>query len=270
MVFIMQSFPPLPLELIMLIVEAAASSSRSTALTLSLVSKTIYHWTKPIIYNTVNVSVCNISRFLRGFFTNNFSQSDATHIQRTPKYLIRSLFITECTGSGLINVVNRCEHLYQLLCSSDIIECTTTRSRPREIIVYSSPDVKMFYGDCDESPQVLSAVTHLCVQQRLLDNEFVEAITVLKHLTHLGIFFEFTRKDTFVGGVRRLMEIKTLQSVLILVESRAVLHEEIWAELAEIGAARLVVSVVRLQDMACEESAWCDTKLLEDWRRLVL
>lgn len=252
----MEPFPPLPLEIARIILETAALS-QPTALTLSLVSKTIYRWTKPILYDTIHISWSNLSRFLRGFFTRNIQ------LQRAPKSLIRSLLITECAGPGVINVVNRCEHLERLLCHSDIIECTTTKSRPRDIVISSSPDASIFYGECDEIPPVLDAVTHLFVQQRLLDDKFVETVASLEHLTHLG-FFEFAEGATFVGGVKRLLGMEKLQSVLIMTETA--LRGALWAELAEIEDERLIVGKV---EVVTQESMWLDTGSLKGWRKLV-
>jgi len=189
---------------------------------------------------------------------------------RTPKSLIRSLFISECSGSGILHLVNHCEHLDLLMCNSDIIECTTTKSRPKEIIIYPSASSSTFHGDNGSIPPILQSVIRLFVQQEILDDDFVDDISSLECLTHLAVpFSNAVKGTTFVQMVKRLLEITSLQWIMIT--STKSLHGSLWMQLAEISDQRLVVRAVDAgsTQVAWKDGIWVDSELVEDWREQV-
>lgn len=263
----LQPFPPLSVEIFIAIVEAAASC-RSTALTLSLVSKSVYRWTKPILYRSIHLSCRNVSRFIiGGFFAHNFSHN----LMRTPKSLIRSLFVSECSGPGILHLVNHCEHLDLLMCNSDIIECTTTKSRPKEIIIYPSASSSTFHDDGGSIPPILQSVTHLFVQQEILDEGFVDDISSLERLTHLAVpFSDAVNGTSFIQVVKRLLEITSLQCIMIT--SIKTLDGSLWMQIAEISDQRLVVRAVdgASTRVAQKGGIWMDPGLVGNWREQVM
>lgn len=261
----LQPFPPLSIEIFIAIVEAAAAS-RSTALTMSLVSKTVYRWTKPVLFSSIHLSWRNVSRFLMGgFFTYNFSHK----FMRPPRSLIRSLFISECSGPGILHLVNHCEHLDLLMCNSDIIECTSTKSRPKEIIIYPSASSSTFHGDTGSIPPILQSVTHLFLQRGVLDEGFVKDISSMESLTHLAVpysNFNAANGRSFLRTIQRLSEIKSLQCILII--SSKQLGGSLWMQLGEIDDQRLVVGKVDIAStqVAQQGGIWADPGLVENWR----
>jgi len=189
---------------------------------------------------------------------------------RTPKSLIRSLFISECSGPGILHLVNHCEYLDLLMCNSDIIEYTTTKSRPKEIIIYRSASSSTFHGDSGSIAPILQSVTHLFVQQEILDEGFVDDIPSLERLTHVAVPFSDAGKGTlFIQVVKRLSEITSLQRIMIT--STEPLHGSLWMQLAEIGDQRLVVGAVDTTStrVARKGGIWGDPGLVEDWRKQV-
>jgi len=235
-----QPFPPLPIEITIAIVEAAATTSLPTALALSVVSKSIHRWTKPILYNAVHLSWHNLSRFRNGFFSHNFSYYDTSHFQKSHT-LIRNLFITDCSGPAVLHIVNRCDSLDRLLCDIDIIECTTTKSRPREVVIYPSSHTYTLFRDGDVPPTVIQRVTHLFVKRGVLDEKFIQAIVSLEYLTHLGLSFGATMtEEQVVPGVERLLAMSSLKLILV-VSSTALLKGQLWRDLAAFDDERLIV-----------------------------
>lgn len=263
-------FPPLPIEITIGIIEAAAATSLPTALALSLVSKATYRWTKPVLYSTVHISWHNLSRFRIGFFTHNFSYANDSLKSHS---LIRSLFIADCSGPAVLHIVNRCNNLIRLLCDIDIIECTTTNSRPREVVMYpSSGSYTVFRNHC--VPSVLQCVTHLFVKQGMLNDNFIRVSESLEHLTHLGLSFSSgVTKDQMIAGIERLLTIQSLK--LIMIVSSMKMLRPLWRDLARIDDERLVVGaeVANVKDPIDEivqrGSMWENIGFMRRWRLLV-
>src|ERR1700753_398942 len=132
-------FPPLPTETIVSIIETAAIQ-RETALNLCLVSKGVYNLIKPILYHSIQVEWYNFQRFHQWFF--NYSPIDPHKHHRS---LIRDLTIV-CRASYLFRIVDTCDRLDRLVCSADIVECTKTKSRPKELIICTDNDTSTLYG----------------------------------------------------------------------------------------------------------------------------
>jgi len=157
------------------------------------------------------------------------------------------------------------------MCNSDVIECTTTKSRPREVIIYPSAiSSSTFHGDGGSIPPVLQSVTHLFVQQGVLDEDFVEDVLSLKFLTHLAVpFSNATNSRSFAQTIQRLSKIKSLRRIMVV--SLRPLGGPLWMQLAEIDDQRLVVGRVDIAStqIAQKGGIWMDPGLVEDWRDLV-
>jgi len=262
-------FPPLPTETIISIIEAAASE-KETALNLCLVSKAVYNLIKPIIYHSVQVKWYNFQRFHQWFF--NFSPIDPHKQNRS---LIRDLTIV-CRASSLFRIVDTCDRLDRLVCSADIMECTKSKSRPKELIICGENDTSTLYGG-DISPSAFTeSVTHLYVNLPVLGVRFVETVEGMKCVKYVGMSLVTMRgpeaEEGVARGIRGLVGIERLAGIFVYDRSTTV--ADIWKRLTKVEDERLVVAIQAVVDWdvdpahaACYGvSPWEKMKGLEDWR----
>jgi hypothetical protein len=263
------AFPPLPTETIVSIIETAASQ-RDTALNLCLVSKAVYNLIKPILYHSVEVKWYNFQRFHRWFF--NFSPIDPHKHHRS---FIRDLTIV-CQASYLFRIVDTCDKLDRLVCSADIVECTRTKSRPRELIICTDNDTSTLHGGPIPPGAVTESVTHLYVNLPVLGPKFTETVEDMKCVKYVGMTLMIMRnhetEEGVVDGILGLLDIKRLAGILVYDRFTA---PRVWKRLAKVEDKRLVVAMQAVVDWdvdpvraACSGiSPWEKMKGLEDWRK---
>lgn len=264
-------FPPLPTETIITIIEVAATQ-RATALNLCLVSKTVYNLVKPIFYHSVQVQRYNYTRFHRWFFT--YSPIDPNKHHRS---LIRDLTVECRVSSYLLHVVNICDRLDRLVCSADIVDCTRTESRPRELVVSESNDTSALYGGDVPPGDFSESVTHLYVNSPVLGPTFVETVNGMKSVKYLGVSLTATsdprEQERIAEGILGLLDIRRLAGIFVYDRSTAV--ADIWRRLAKVSDRRLVVAVQAVVDWDVDPasaaysgvSPWEKMKGLEGWRK---
>ena len=261
-------FPPLPTETIIAIMEEAASQ-KETALNLCLVSKSVYNLIKPILYHSIQVKWYNFQRFHQWFF--NFSPIDPHKYHRS---LIRDLTIV-CRASYLFRVVDTCDRLDRLVCSADIVECTRTKSRPKELIIYASNCTSTFYGGYTHPGAFAQSVTHLYVNLAILGPKFVETVECMECVKYVGVSLTTNDPDVEEGvayGIPGLLDIERLAGIFVYDRSTTIAG--IWKRLAKVEDKRLVVAIQAVVDWdadpaqgACSgASPWEKMKGLEDWR----
>ena len=263
-------FPPLPAETIISIIEEAASQ-KETALNLCLVSKAIYNLIKPILYHSVQVKWYNFQRFHQWFF--NFSPIDPHKHHRS---LIRDLTIV-CRASYLFRVVDTCDQLDRLVCSADIVECTRTKSRPKELIIYASNETSTLYGGYTPPSALAESVTHLYVNLAVLGPRFVETVESMKCVKYVGVslitMHDPDAEEEVAYGILGLLDIERL--VRVFAYDRSTIVTSIWRRLAKVEDKRLVVAIQAVVDWdadpaqaACSGvSPWKRMKGLEGWRK---
>jgi len=247
-------FPPFPTETIISIIETAAKE-RDTALNLCLVSKAVYSLIKPILYHSIQVKWYNFQRFHQWFFS--FSPIDPYKHHRS---LIRDLTIV-CLASYLFRIVDTCDKLDRLVCSADVVECTSTKSRPRELIICTDNETLTLYGGHIHPGVVTESVTHLYV-----------------NLPVLGVSLRITMGDPgaeegVIDGMLGLLDIERLAGIFVYDRSTTITG--VWERLAKVEDKRLVVAIQAVVDWkvdpvraACSGvSPWEKMKELEDWRR---
>jgi hypothetical protein len=261
-------FSPLPTEMIFSIIEEAASQ-KETALTLCLVSKAVYNITKPVLYHSVQVKWYNFQRFHQWFF--NFSPLDPHKHNRS---LIRDLTIA-CRASYLFRIVDTCDRLDRLVCSADIIECTRTKSRPKELIICADNDTSTLYGGYVPPGAFAESVTHLYVNQAVLGPRFVETVRHLECVEYVGVSL-VTMRDPGEGvasGVLGLLDIKRLAGVFVYDGSTII--TSVWRRLAKVEDKRLVVAIQAVvgwnvdpaRTVCSGGSPWETMKEFEGWRK---
>jgi len=261
-------FPPLPTETIISIMEMAARE-RKTALNLCLVSKAVYNLIKPMLYHSIQVKWYNFQRFHLWFF--NFSPIDPHKHHRS---LIRDLTIV-CRASYLFRVVDTCDKLDRLVCSADIVECTRTKSRPKELIICEDNDTSALYGGYIPPGVFTESVTHLYVNLPVLGPKFVETVQGMKCVEYLGVSLITMSgaEEGVIDGMLRLLDIERLAGIFVYDRSTAI--NGVWKRLAKVEDKRLVVAI---QAVVCWEvdpvhgacdgvSPWEKMKGMEDWRR---
>jgi len=263
-------FPPLPTETIISIIEAAASQ-KSTALNLCLVSKTVYNLIKPILYHSIRIKWYNFQRFHQWFF--NFSPIDPHKHHRS---LIRDLTVV-CRASYLFRIVDMCDRLDRLVCSADLAECTRSKSRPKELIIYTGNDTSTLYGGYTPLGAFAESVTHLYVNLAVLGPRFTETVEEMKSVEHVGVSLTATHdpevEEGVVYGILGLLDIERLAGIFVYDRSPVVAR--IWKRLAKVSDRRLVVAIQAVVDWdmdpghaACSgESPWEKMKGLEGWRK---
>lgn len=263
-------FPPLPTETTISIIEAAANQ-RETALNLCLVSKEVYNLVKPILYHSVQVKWYNFQRFHQWFF--NFSPIDPHKHHRS---LIRDLTIV-CRASYLFRIVDTCDRLERLVCNADVIECTRTKSRPKELIICADNDTSTLYGGYIPPGTFAESVTHLYVNLPVLGLKFVETVEGMRCIKYVGMSL-MTMGDSpeveegVAHGILGLLDIERLAGIFVYDRSTTVTG--IWKRLAKVVDQRLVVAIQAVVDWdgdplyaACSGgSPWEKMKGLEDWR----
>lgn len=263
-------FPPLPVETVISIIEEAASQ-KETALNLCLVSKAVYNLTKPTLYHSVRVNLYNFHRFHRWFF--NFSPIDPRKRHRS---LIRDLTIV-CRASYLFRIVDMCDRLDRLVCSADIMECTKTKSRPKELIIYANNDTSTLYGGYTPPGAFTESVTHLYVNLAILGPGFVETVERMERLKYVGVslvvIHDPEAEEGVANGILGLLDIERLAGIFAYDRSATVAG--VWRRLAKVEDKRLVVAIQAVVDWdmdpagaACSgASPWEMIKELEGWRK---
>lgn len=264
-------FPPLPTETIISIMETAAGQ-RETALILCLVSKAVYNLIKPILYHSIQIKWYNFQRFHRWFF--NFSPIDP---QKHHRSLIRNLTIV-CRDSYLFRIVDTCDKLDRLVCSADIVECTRTKSRPKELIVCADNNTSTLYGGYTPPGVFTECVTHLYVNQPVLGPKFVETVEGMRCIKYLGMSLITMDgpevEKGVIDGMLGLLDIERLEGVFVYDRSTTV--TSVWKRLAKVKDGRLVVAIQAIVDWevdpvyaACSAgvSPWEKMKEMGDWRR---
>jgi hypothetical protein len=266
-------FPPLPTETIISIMETAASQ-RATAMNLCLVSKAVYNFIKPILYHSIQVKWYNFQRFHQWFF--NFSPIDPHKHDRS---LIRNLTIV-CRASYLFRIVDTCDKLDRLVCSADIVECTRTKSRPKELIICTDNSTSTLYGGYTPPGAFTESVTHLYVNLPVLGLKFVETVEGMKCVKYLGMSLITMRdpgtEEGVIDGVLGLVSIERLAGIFVYDRSTTIAGA--WKRLVKVEDKRLVVAIQAVVDWevdpvyaACSGvSPWEKMKGMEDWRRHIL
>jgi len=264
------TFPPLPTETIFSIIEEAASQ-KATALNLCLVSKAVYNLIKPILYHSIQVRWYNSQRFHRWFF--NFSPIDPHKHHRS---LVRDLTIV-CRGSCLFRIVDACDRLDRLVCSADIMECTRTRSRPKELIICTDNDTSTLYGGYIPPGAFANSVTHLYVNLPVLGPRFVETVEGMQCVKYVGAslitIHDPEREEWVAHGILDLLDIERLAGIFVYDRSTTV--ASIWKRLARVEDKRLLVAIEAVVDWhvdpayaACSgASPWEKMRGLEGWRK---
>ena len=263
-------FPPLPTETIISIMEEAASR-KETALNLCLVSKSVYNLIKPILYHSIQVKWYNFERFHKWFF--NFSPIDPDKLHRS---LIRDLTIV-CRASYLFRIVDTCDRLDRLVCSADVMECSRTKSRPKELILCANNDTSTFYGGYKPPGAFVESVTHIYVNLAVLGPRFIETVESMKCVKYVGVslvtMHDPDAEEGVVYGIQGLLDIERLAGILVYDRSTTVTG--IWKRLAKVGDKRLVVAIQAVVDWdldpahaACSgASPWEKMEGLEGWRK---
>ena len=260
-------FPPLPTETIVSIIEAAASE-KETVLNLCLVSKAVYNLTKPILYHSVQVRWHNSQRFHQWFF--NFSPIDPHKHHRS---FIRDLIIL-CRASCHFRIVDACDRLDRLVCSADVMECTRTKSRPKELIICAENATSTLYGGNIPPGAFTESVTHLYVTLPVLGAKFVETVKGMKCVKYVGVSLVVVCdpgvEEGVVHGILGLLDIERLAGIIVYDRSTTITG--IWKRLAKVEDRRLVVQVGVDLDPACAAaysavSPWEKMKRLGGWRK---
>lgn len=262
-------FPPLPTETIISIIEAAAGQTE-TALNLCLVSKAIYNLVKPILYHSVQVRWHNFQRFHQWFF--NFSPIDPHKHHRS---LIRDLTIV-CRASYLFRVVDTCDRLDRLVCSADIMECTRTKSRPKELIICADNNTSTLYGGYIPPGAFTESVTHLYVNLPVLGPKFVKTVEDMKSVKCVGVSLMTMHNPEAEGvahGILGLLGVERLDGIFVYDSSTTVTG--IWERLAKVEDKRLVVAIQAVVNWDADPvhgacfgaSPWDKMKGLEGWRK---
>lgn len=266
-------FPPLPTETIVSIIETAAIQ-RETALNLCLVSKGVYNLIKPILYHSIQVEWYNFQRFHQWFF--NYSPIDPHKHHRS---LIRDLTIV-CRASYLFRIVDTCDRLDRLVCSADIVECTKTKSRPKELIVCTDNDTSTLYGGYIPPGAFTESVTHLYVNLPVLGPKFVETVQRMERVKYVGMSLITMRapeaEEEVVDGILGLLDIEGLAGIFVHDRSDAITG--VWKRLAKVEDKRLVVAMQAVVGWVIDPvriaysgiSPWEKMKGLEDWRKDVV
>ena len=266
-------FPPLPTEMIISIMETAARR-RETALSLCLVSKTVYNLIKPILYHSIQVKWNNFQRFHRWYF--HFSPIDPHKYHRS---LIRDLTIV-CRASYLFRIVDTCDNLDRLVCSADIAECTNTKSRPKELIIFTDNDTSTLYGGYVAPGLFAESVTHLYVNLPVLGPKFVKTVEGMKSIKYVGASLmtmgDPEGEEGVIDGILGLLDIERLAGIFVYDRSASITG--VWKRLAKVADKRLVVAMQAVVDWkvdpviaACSGvSPWEKMKGLEDWRKDVV
>lgn len=263
-------FPPLPTETIISIIKEAASQ-RDTALNLCLVSKAIYNLIKPILYHSIHVRFYNFQRFQQWFF--NFSPIDPHKRSRS---LIRDLTVI-CRASYVFRIVDTCDRLDRLVCSADVMECTRTKSRPKELIIWTDNDTSTLYGGSIPPGAFTESVTHLYVNMPVLGPRFAETVESMKCVKYVGMSLMRMRdpeaEEGMIQGILGLLDIERLAGIFVYDRSTTITG--IWKRLVKVEDRRLVVAIQAVVDWdvdpvhaACSGgSPWEKMKGLEDWRK---
>jgi len=243
-------FPPLPIELVRCILEVAAAGSRSTAVTLSLVSKDVRSWTQSILYHTVILST---PQQLALFHTVTLI-IDPTVARHVTNLFLRSMSIP--SGFHALGVLRACSNVKRLVVDAIFRQPSVDEShswpKPWEV-VYIYGATTWLHKDHPS----LSRVTHLHMDG-ILFNSTIDVCVSLPSLTHLGITHLKVANDNlvydenFVRLIQRALLVnRTLKMLLIQLQPvKGVIQDglvrysnkrpSIWSNLAKISDVRLL------------------------------
>ena len=181
-----------------------------------------------------------------------------------------------CRASYLFQIVDTCDKLDRLVCSADIVEYTSTKSRPKELIICADNDTLTLYGGYIAPGVFTESVTHLYVNLPVMGQKFVEAVEDMKCVKYLGVSLITMRdpgaEEGVIDGILRLLDIERLAGIFVYDRSTTITG--VWKRLAKVEDKRLVVRIQAVVDWevdpvhaACSGmSPWEKMKGLDDWR----
>jgi len=157
------------------------------------------------------------------------------------------------------------------------MECTRTKSRPKELIIWTDNDTSTLYGGSIHPGVFTESVTHLYVNAPVLGPRFVETVERMECVKYVGMSLMRMRdpeaEEEMVHGILGLLDIEKLAGVFVYDRSTTVTG--IWKRLAKVEDKRLVVAIQAVVDWAADpvngacsgESPWEKMKGLEGWRK---
>ena len=185
-----------------------------------------------------------------------------------------------CRASYLFRIVDTCDRLDRLVCSADIVECTKTKSRPKELIICTDNDTSTLYGGYIPPGAFTESVTHLYVNLPVLGPKFVETVQRMERVKYVGMSLITMRapeaEEEVVDGVLGLLDIEGLAGIFVHDRSDAITG--VWKRLANVEDKRLVVAMQAVVGWVIDPvraaysgiSPWEKMKGLEDWRKDVV
>ncbi|KAF8525858.1 hypothetical protein BU17DRAFT_83364 [Hysterangium stoloniferum] len=243
-------FPPLPIELVRAILEVAAAGSRSTAVALSLVSKDVHSWTKPILYHTVILSTPQ----QLASFHNVTLTTDPTVARHVTNLFFRSMSIP--SGFHALRILSACSNVKRLVVDAlfryPSVDERHSWPKPWEV-VYIYGATTWLHTDHPS----LSRVTHLHMDGVLFSST-IDVCVSLPCLTHLGITHvevateNLVYDENFVRLIQRALLVNRMLKMLLiqLQPAKGVIQDglvkssnrrpSIWRNLAKIADVRLL------------------------------
>jgi len=170
-----------------------------------------------------------------------------------------------------------CDRLDRLVCSADVVECTRSKSRPKELIIYMNNDTSTLYGGYTPPGAFAGSVTHLYVNLAVLGSRFVETVECMRNVKYLGVSLitahDPEAEEGVACGILGLLDIEGLTGVFVY--DRSTVITGIWKRLAKVDDKRLVVAIQAVVNWdkdpahaACSgASPWEKMKGLEGWRK---
>ncbi|KIJ51541.1 hypothetical protein M422DRAFT_244702 [Sphaerobolus stellatus SS14] len=237
------TFPELPIEIIRLILEGAATN-KPTALSLCLVSKDVRLWTIPTLYRTVLLPT---PQHLASFEAAVAQSELAMHVRNL---FLRSMSVP--SGRLAANILSVCTNIQRLVVDAlyrqPTVDVTLAWPTPWEVVYIYGATSWLSRGHPS-----LQNVTHIHLDGVIFSNT-VDICLALPRLTHLGVSHVHVAQDNhvydenFVRLIGRALTIGPfLQMVLIQLQPIGINRilgghsgGRIWTALSNIPDTRLL------------------------------
>jgi hypothetical protein len=253
------NFPP---EIVCFIVKHAASASPRTALTLTLVSKTVRAWVEPTLYRTVTLWTSDTVDLFRVAFDAKPPSFFATHV--------RHLFINGEHGSDIILACSRVERVavyppaLEGLPELDIQEEDAAASAAGLSAALQNisdtecptPYEVMLMGTLEDVPwasPLFRNVKYLYLGLEPPPPATACDVSLLPSLTHCAFPYDGDEEDELILTISTLLESSTLKHLLVLVNDEQGNPDpdrkgSIWVKLACVADDRLLVGTEYMFD----------------------